>query len=165
MSELADIISGEFEEALEVKNPKSLHRGIYLLLSATVRKEEHAGEHDGLKASLSELSSDVKLIAQRMEEGFKRMDERFEAVDKRFEDMNQRFESMDKRFEDMNLRFESMDKRFESMDKRFESVDKRFEDMNHRFESIDKRFNRQTALISLGFVATTTILTVLKVFG
>ena len=104
MSELTDIISSEFEDALEVKNPKSLHRGIYLLLSSTVPREEHAREHNGLKSS-------IELIALRMEEGFKRMDERFAAVD-------------------------------------------------DRFEAIDKRFNRQTAMMSIGFLVVTTLITI-----
>jgi hypothetical protein len=84
MSELVDVISGEFEEALEVKNPKSLHRGIFLLLSSSVPREEHSVERNDLKTSIMALSNNVELITMRMEDGFKRMDQRFEAVDKRF---------------------------------------------------------------------------------
>ena len=57
MSEMVDLISSEFEEALDVKNPKSLHRGIFLLLSSTVPKEEHSTEHSGLKESINVIGS------------------------------------------------------------------------------------------------------------
>ncbi|RKX87653.1 MAG: hypothetical protein DRP59_12930 [Spirochaetes bacterium] len=102
MSELAEIITGEFTDAVEVKNPESLKRGIFLLLSSTLQKEEHKMQHDGLKESIAALNSNVQLIATRMEEGFKRVDERFEASDKRFESiqqqMNRRFDAVDKKF-------------------------------------------------------------------
>ncbi len=109
MSELIDVISGEFEEALEVKNPKSLHRGIFLLLSSTVPKEEHSVEHNDLKASIMALNNNVELITMRMEDGFKRMDQRFEVV--------------------------------------------------------DKRFNRQTAMMSIGFLVITTLITIYRFLG
>ena len=134
MSELAEIITGEFTDAVEVKNPESLKRGIFLLLSSSVQKEEHKAEHEGLKDSVNALSRSVELIAQRMAEGFKRMDERFEVVDKRFEAIQLQ------------------------MDRRFEAVDK-------RFEAVDKRFNRQTALMSVGFIVITTLITIYQFLG
>ncbi len=99
MSEMVDVISSEFEEAMEIKNPKSLHRGIFLLLSSIVTGEEHALAHNDLKSSITALNHNVELIALRMEEGFKRMDERFEAVDKRFEASNIRFETLERHFD------------------------------------------------------------------
>ena len=152
MSELAEIITGEFTDAVEVKNPESLKRGIFLLLSSTVKKEEHAAEHEGLKEAVNSLGKNVELIALRMEEGFKRMDERFEAMDKRFEAVDRRFEAMQ---EQMNQRFEAVDKRFESIQKQ----------MNRRFDSVDKRFNRLTALMSVGFVVITTLITIYRFLG
>lgn len=95
MSEMVDVISSEFEEAMEIKNPKSLHRGIFLLLSSTIPREEHIIEHNDLKSSITALNHNVELIALRMEEGFKRMDGRFEASDIRFETLERHF---DKRF-------------------------------------------------------------------
>jgi len=109
MSEMVDVISGEFEDAFEVRNSKSLHRGIFLLLSSSVSKEEHLVEHNDLKTSIMALNSNVELITSRMEEGFKRMDERFEAV--------------------------------------------------------DKRFNRQTAMMSIGFLVITTLISVYRFLG
>ena len=99
MSEMVDVISSEFEEAMEIKNPKSLHRGIFLLLSSTVPREEHIIEHNDLKSSITALNHNVELIALRMEEGFKRMDERFEAIDRRFEASDIRFETLERHFD------------------------------------------------------------------
>ena len=104
MSNLAEILEEELEEAFEVKNKKSLHRYISLLTDNIAEKNEY-----------QELKSDVKLIAETMKQGFENMNKRFEAVDKRFEDM-----------------YKYMDKRFEAVDKRFEAVDKRFDDMNKK---------------------------------
>lgn len=138
MSELAEVITGEFEEALEVKNPASLKRGIYLLLSSTVPKEEHALEHTDLKSSIATLNSSVQLIASRMEEGFRRMDTRFEAID-------QRFEAVDRRFESFNENFKSMQQQ-----------------IDRRFTAVDKRFDRLTVLMSIGFLVITTLITVYR---
>jgi hypothetical protein len=102
MSEMVDVISREFEDALEVKNPKSLHRGIFLLLSSSVPREEHLVEHNDFKTSIMALNNNVELIAVRMEEGFKRMDERFEASDKRFESIEKRFESVESRLDKLS---------------------------------------------------------------
>ena len=99
MSEMVDVISSEFEEAMEIKNSKSLHRGIFLLLSSTVPREEHIIEHSDLKSSITTLNHNVELIALRMEEGFKRMDERFEAVDQRFVASDIRFETLERHFD------------------------------------------------------------------
>ncbi len=100
MIELAEIITGEFTDAVEVKNPESLKRGIFLLLSSTVKKEEYAAKHDGLKDSIKTLSQNVELIVLQMKEGFKRMDKRFEAMQQQ---MDKRFESIDKRFNRMTV--------------------------------------------------------------
>ena len=129
MSEMVDVISSEFEEALDVKNPKSLHRGIFLLLSSTVSREEHSLEHSGLKSS-------IELIGHRMEEGFIRMDEQFKR-------MNERFEVVDKKFEAVQ---QQMDRRFEVVDKKFEAVqqqmDRRFDASDRHFESIENRLDK-----------------------
>ena len=122
MSEMIDVISSEFEDALEVKNPKSLHRGIFLLLSSSVPREEHTMEHSGLKAS-------IELIGHRMEEGFMRMDERFKRIDEKFERMDERFEAVDKKFEAVQ---QQMDRRFDASDKRFESIENRLDKLSQQ---------------------------------
>ena len=76
MSEHTEIITGEFTDAAEVENHESLKRGIFLLLSSTVQKEEHKAVYDDLKESIAAINSNVQLIASRMEEGFKRIDKK-----------------------------------------------------------------------------------------
>ena len=118
MEAIAEILEQELEEAVEVKNKKSLHRYIVLLTENIVRKESYNREQH-------EIRSDIKILAEIIKQGFERMDKRFEAVDKRFE-------AVDKRFEDMQ---KYMDKRFEAVDKRFEDMDKRFS-MMFKFMSL-----------------------------
>ena len=127
---LTSILEEEFALAFTVKDEKALRRSLTLLTGNMIAKEEYHREHDS-------LSSDIKLIATRMEEGFKRMDTRFEAMD---------------------LRFEASDKRFVAIDKRFETMDK-------RFDAVDTRFNRITGLISLGFITITVLITVFQFLG
>ena len=51
-----------------------------------------------------------------------------------------------------------MEEGFKRMDGRFEAVDK-------RFEAVDKRFNRQTAMMSIGFLVITTLITIYRFLG
>ena len=119
MTDIAQILEDEFAEAFEVKNKKALKRSISLLIENVVEREY-------ANRQFAEIKSDIKILAETMQEGFKQIDKRFEQVDKRFEQVDKRFEDMyhfmDKRFEDM----------YRYMDKRFEQVDKRFEDLNRR---------------------------------
>ena len=137
MTNISQILEEELAEAFEVKNDKALKRYVGLLLESLM-------ERDRAEKQFIELRSDIKVIAETMQEGFRQIDKRFEQIDKRFEQVDKRFEQVEKRFEQVDKRFEQVDKRFEQVEKRFEQVDKRFEDMYHymdkRFEQVDKRF-------------------------
>jgi archaellum component FlaC len=61
-------------------------------------------------------------IAERMDAGFAKVDERFEQVDERFEKVDERFDAVDERFEKVDERFDAVDERFEKVDDRFESL-------------------------------------------
>jgi hypothetical protein len=98
MNDLAEILEHELEEALEVKDKHSLHRYVRLLVGSMVDK-------DKLDTRLATLQSDVKIIADRMDRGFRRMDERFEDL---VHQIDKRFEQVDKRFEDFQHRFTMM---------------------------------------------------------
>ena len=170
---LADILEQDLEEAVEVKNKKSLHRYITLLTENIVRKDRYEREH-------TEFREVFLQIGTRIEEGFRRMDEhfgfmdkrfthvekRFEQVDKRFEQVEKKFEQVDKRFEQVEKRFEQVEKRFEQSDKRFESMqadmNRRFEKVDERFESMDVRFNRVTAFLTAGFAFLAVLITVFR---
>jgi len=124
MNNFATILEHELEETFEVKNKESLHRLTVFLAENIVHKSAY-------DQNIAELRSDIKLIAETMQQGF-------EAIDKRFEDI-----------------FKYMDKRFEAVDKRFEAVDKRFEDMyrymDKRFEDMNKRFTMMFTFMNIGF--------------
>ena len=131
MSAIAEILEQELEEAVEVKNKKSLHRYIVLLTENIVRKENYEKDHN-------EIKSDIRTLAEIVKQGFERMDKRFEAIDKRFEAVDRRFEAVDKSFEDI---YKYMDKRFEDI---YRYMDKRFEDMN-------KKLSMMLTFMNLGF--------------
>src|SRR6056297_149279 len=144
MKDLAEILEEELSEAVEVKNPKSLHRYISLLTGNYVQQNIHERQYN-------ELTGSIKEMLTSMNEGFRRMDERFAAQDSRFEALQKqidlRFEAtqkqMDERFAAQELHFEALQKQ---MDERFEAGNRRFDDMN-------RRFDKQHKLISLGFTA------------
>ncbi|NIA30965.1 MAG: hypothetical protein GWP06_13760 [Actinobacteria bacterium] len=91
MDQLAEMLEEELESAFELKDKKSLHRYVVLLAQNLVQK-------DAYDQNITELRSDIKILAETMKQGF-------ESVNKRFEDM---YKYMDKRFEDMNKRFNMM---------------------------------------------------------
>jgi len=148
MADLAQLLEEELEEAVEVRNRKSLHRYITLLTDNLVNKEVNRMEHSVFQQELIKIDSRFNLMITEVREGFKRMDERFEAVDKRFE-------AVDKRFE-------AVDKRFIAEDKRFETVDKRFETLERHF---DKRFTMMFSFITIGFVVMATMMSVFQFLG
>jgi exonuclease VII large subunit len=182
MSDFARILEEELEEAVEVKNRKSLHRYITLLTGNMTRKEENRMEHIEFQKELIKIDGRFNQHIIEIREGFKRMDQRFEALQA---SMNQRFEALqtnlDQRFEtfqtNLDQRFETfqtnLDQRFETfqtnMDQRFGAVqqqmDHRFESVNKRFEAMDARFNRQTALMSIGIIVITTLISVYQFLG
>ena len=95
MNGLASILEEEFALAFEVKDEKALRRSLTLLTSGMVVRDDYEKEQIS-------LSSDVKLLAVKMDEGFRRMDERIVSMEERFES---RFAAQDKRFEAVDSRF------------------------------------------------------------
>jgi exonuclease VII large subunit len=157
MEELSEMLEHELESAVEVKDKNSLHRYIRLLVDNTAQKQ-------WFDIGLGEVKSDVRMIAERMDHGFKLMEQRFNAMDDRFETMQVH---MDKRFEALQIQ---MDKRFEAlqtqMDKRFEAVDKRFDDVNKRFDALqsqmNSRFNSTIIFSAAGFTVIATLMSLFK---
>ena len=137
MNNLAEILEEELEEAVEVKNKKSLHRYITLLT-------QNLAERQAVDKQLVEITNKIEILTRTMKVGFENMEKRFtdliHYIDKRFEDMQK---YMNKRFEDMQ---KYMDRRFEDMHK---YMDKRFEDMNKRFVDMNKKINLLIWIISL----------------
>ena len=109
MKDLAEILEEELSEAVEVKNPKSLHRYISLLTGNYVEQNIHDRQYN-------ELSCSIKEMLASMKEGFRHMDERFAAQDKRFEalqkQIDERFTSqerqIDRQYKLISLGFTAM---------------------------------------------------------
>ena len=98
-----------------------------------------------LQGDVTVLKSDVRLIAERMEQGFARMDERFEAMER------------------LNMaRFDAVDKRFEAVDQRFLSM----ESANAaRFEQVDRRFAQQNRMMFAGLTVLAVLMSIYEFVG
>lgn len=121
MADLAQILEEELEEAVEIKNRKSLHRYITLLTANLVKKEDNRMEHTEFQQELIKIDGRFNKMITEIREGFIRMDHRFEAMQQQ---MDQRFESGDKKFEAVQ---QQMDRRFDASDKRFEAIESRLD--------------------------------------
>ncbi|MGC9312862.1 MAG: hypothetical protein ACP5IA_09210 [Sediminispirochaetaceae bacterium] len=104
MKDLAEMLEDELSEAVEVKNPKSLHRYITLLTGGYVEQDVHERRY-------SELSSSIREMLASMQEGFRRMDDRFASMQKQ---MDERFTGMQKQ---MDERFNAQERRFDRQHK------------------------------------------------
>jgi septation ring formation regulator EzrA len=144
MESFTEILEDELAHSFEVKDKNALHRSVLLLAEHVVSKEKHSAEFQLLHTDLTEVKSDVKVMAETMKKGFESMDKRFEAVDKRFGDVNHRFEDVNRRFEDVN---------------------QRFEDVNQRFEDVNKRFTIMTSFMSIGFITLGVLVTLYQFLG
>ena len=155
MHEIVEILEGELENAVEIKDRKSLHRYVVLMVDSVVGRKEHESSTQRVEAQLGGLRSDVALIAERMEQGFARMDERFEGLQRQMDD---RFAASERRFLDIN-------NRFDDVNKRFDDVNKRFDDVNKRFDDVNKRFTMLVGLTTSFFVILAGMMTALRIFG
>jgi len=153
MDNLAELLEESFEEAVEVRDRKALHRCVLILVEKLAKEEDVNKQYEKLDDDIKELRSDVKVLAEVMKKGF-------ESVDKRFEDMNKRFEEQSQRIielrEDMNTRIAELR---EDMNKRFEEQNQRIielrEDMNKRFEMMFK-------FMAIGFTVITVLIVIFK---
>ena len=146
MVEFARILEEELEEAVEVKNRKSLHRYITLLTENIAGKEVNRMEHTEFQRELIKIDGRFNQMITEVREGFNRMDHRFEALQHQ---MDRRFESVDQRFETMQT----------NMGHRFEVSDRHFEVMERQF---NKRFSMMFSFITIGFVVLATMMSVFQ---
>ncbi|MDZ7794541.1 MAG: hypothetical protein U5P10_12870 [Spirochaetia bacterium] len=111
MKDLAEMLEEELSEAVEVKDPKSLHRYISLLTGNYVEQNIHERQYN-------ELTGSIKEILTSMKEGFRRVDERFAAQDNRFEaqqkQMDERFTALQKQIDE---RFSAQERQFDRQHK------------------------------------------------
>jgi len=173
MSDIVNLLENELEEAFEVRNKKSLHRYVVLMVDRFARREIEDERENRVVEAIEGLRRDTVAGFERIDLRFEKMDQRFEAMqaqmDQRFDAVDKRFEAlqlqMDRRFEAVDKRFEAVDKRFDDVNKRFEAVDKRFDDVNKRFDDVNKRFAMVVALMSVFFTVLAGMMTVLRLFG
>ena len=142
MVDFARILEEELEEAVEVKNRKSLHRYITLLTENIAMKEENRMEHNEFQQELIKIDGRFNQMIIEVREGFNRMDQRFESMQT---NMNQRFEAIQT----------NTDKRFEASDNRFELLECQF----------NKRFSMMFSFITIGFVVLATMMSVFQFLG
>ena len=95
MADLAQILEEELEEAVEIKNRKSLHRYITLLTDNLVKKDDNRMEHTEFQQELIKINGRFNQMITEVREGFKRMDQRSEVMQQQ---MDKRFDASDKRF-------------------------------------------------------------------
>ena len=170
MDALSNILESELNEAVQVKNPESLHRYVSLLTHSFLLKENNDREHSEFREAMARGDARWKELINHMNFKFDAVDKRFEAVDKRFEAVDKRFEAVDKRFDEtirvMDIRFSAVDKQFSEtireMGTRFSAVDKRFTEtirgMDTRFSAVDKQFTLSHRLTTFGFVLIATLM-------
>jgi hypothetical protein len=116
MADLAQILEEELEEAVEVKNRKSLHRYITLLTNNLTKKEDNRMEHTEFQQELLKIDGRFNQMITEVKEGFNKIDQRFATMQA---SINQRFESVQKQ---MDGRFDASDKRFEAIENRLDKL-------------------------------------------
>ena len=109
MSEIVEILESELQDAFEVKNPKSLHRYVVLMVDRFASKSVAEQQNQRFDEILSSMREGFGRMDQRFEDMQRQMDTRFQAVDRRFEAADQRFEDMQRQ---MDTRFQAVDRRF-----------------------------------------------------
>ena len=153
MASIAEILEDVLEKAVQVTDKQFLHRYTTLLAENLLHRSEYTMENASIR-------SDIQVLAETIQAGFKRIDERFEASDRRFEGltarMDERFEATNRRFEDAN---EHMKERFEASDRRFEDLT---EHMNAGFGDSNRRFAMMFAFMTIGFAGLTLLMSLYK---
>lgn len=105
MHMIGEIVENELKNAFELKDEQSLHRGITYLIDSIPHKEQNEAQHEQFRQAVLKMDAKTDAILFKMDEGFKRMDQRFESMQKQ---MDERFEASDKRFDDNSKKFTMM---------------------------------------------------------
>ena len=149
MESYTQILEEELENAVEVKDKKSLHRYILLLTQNMIKTDRFTEVHNALRG-------DIKEILLRIDKMQLQADERFEFIKAEFKEQK---EFINQRFDDANKRFEDMNQRFEDANKRFDDVNLRFEDSNKRFDDFNNSFKRMFTYMTIGITLLVTLMT------
>lgn len=112
MSDFAAHIEDEWERAFQVRDERALKRAGSLIRERFVDRATYT--HD-----VSEIRSDIRVLAEMMKLGFEQIDKRLEQVDKRIEQVDRRIDQVDRRIDQIDRRFEML---IDQMDRRFADV-------------------------------------------
>jgi hypothetical protein len=98
---LTELFEEELTQAVEVKDPKSLHRYVSLLADRLVQRQDQEPFNRAAESRFDKTLAEIQAMRAEFEKDFAVMNVRFEASDKRWDDMmgtnNQRFEDLNKR--------------------------------------------------------------------
>ncbi len=76
MKHLAELLESELESAFEVKDKKSLHNYVTILVNSILEREE-------INKRFLEISNEIKLLSETVKMGFEHTNKRFEDVNKK----------------------------------------------------------------------------------
>jgi tetrahydromethanopterin S-methyltransferase subunit G len=97
-----------------------------------------------MKKNLKETKKEIGLddIARIVQDGFLKIDEKFNIVDKRFDDVDKRFDDVDKRFNSVEKRLISVEKKIDHIEGEIiKKVDKNDHSiLKYRVEKLEKKF-------------------------
>ena len=86
-------------------------------------------------------------LAEKMDEGFKKVDKRFGEAEIHFD------KKIDEKIDQLALAvakgFNEVDERFNEVDERFNEVDERFNEVDERFDKVDEKFGNVNARLDI----------------
>ena len=119
MSDFAAHIEDEWERAFQVRDERALKRAGSLICERFVDRATYT--HD-----VSEIRSDIRVLAEMMKLGFDQIDKRIDQIDKRIDQIDKRIEQVDRRIDQVDRRIDQIDRRFEVL---IDQMDRRFADV------------------------------------
>lgn len=118
-----------------------------------------------MEAMAREWSDDrLDGLSERVDLGFKHVDERFVRVDQRFDEVDRRFERIDQRFDEVDRRFVRVDQRFDQMEAGFEKVDADIRELRGEMAAMRRTMGQGlialTSVMVSGFIGLFTLIVI-----
>ena len=114
---------------------------IYIEPFAIARRFTHMDDDGGFNMA---DSSDIKVLAQKMDAGFASVLEAIGETNQRLDQTNERIDQTNERLDQTNERIDQTNGRLDKADSRFDafqqSVNERFDQVKERFDKADRRF-------------------------
>ena len=97
----------------------------------------------------TELGTEIRELARKVDAGFAAVDKRFAAVDKRFAAMDGKFAATDGKFAAMDGKFAAMDGKFAAMDGKFAAMRAELVAMDAKFDGLSTQVATQGRYVFL----------------